>query len=435
MNRSVRRGLALATTVGLLALSAACSSGNAKGTNTGNATNAPAAPEVGITATTVTIGTHQPLTGPAAPGYSKISAATTAYFAYVNAHGGVNGRQIVYKVLDDGYNPANTTTDVHQLVLQDKVFAILNGLGTPTHSAVIDYLNTNKVPDLFVASGSTTWNQPQKYPYMFAWQTDYTVEGKILGNYIKNNMASQKICFFGQGDDFGKDELAGIQQELGASAVASNQSYDPTNTNVGPQITALKAAGCQVVVAATIPGFTALALGTSAQVGFKAQWIVSNVGSDYATVAGLLGKGAPLLEGVISDSYLPLASDTSDPWIQLFQSINTQYNNNAAWDGNVEYGMAVGYQFVQALAAAGPNPTRAGIVAAVEKGGWTGPGIVPLAYSPTNHSGYTGVRMAKISGGVAQFFGDTYTTDDGTGAVSVFSGSEGTVPSNGIPTD
>ena len=436
MNRSLRRGLALATTVGLLALSGACSSGNAKATTNPNSSNSPAATaEVGITANSVTIGTHQPLTGPAAPGYSKISAATSAYFAYVNAHGGVNGRQINYKVLDDGYNPANTTNDMHQLVLQDKVFAILNGLGTPTHSAVIDYLNSNKVPDLFVASGSTTWNQPQKYPYLFAWQTDYTVEGKILGNYIKNNMANQKVCFFGQGDDFGADELAGVKQELGASGIVNAQNYTPTNTNVAPQITALKAAGCQVVVAATIPGFTALALGTAFQVKFQAQWIVSNVGADYATVAGLLGRGAPLLQGVISDSYLPLASDASDPWITLFQSINQQYNNNAPFDGNVEYGMAVGYQFVQALAAAGPNPTRAGIVAAIEKGGWTGPGIVPLAYSSSNHSGYTGVRMAKISNGAAQFFGDTYTTDDGSGPVSVFSGAEGTVPPNGIPTD
>src|SRR5215831_19270270 len=190
MNRSTRRGLALVTTVGLLALTAACSSGNKKPGSSSNA------PEVGVTATTVTVGTHQPLTGPAAPGYSKISAATNAYFAWVNAHGGINGRNIVYKVLDDGYNPQNTVTDVHQLVLQDKVFAILNGLGTPTHTAVIDYLNTNKVPDLFVASGAATWNQPTKYPMLFGYQTDYTVEGKILGNYIKSNLAGQKVCFF-----------------------------------------------------------------------------------------------------------------------------------------------------------------------------------------------------------------------------------------------
>ena len=174
-SRSLRRGIALAATASLVAAVASCSSGNSK-----------AAAVPGITATTITVGTHQPLTGPAAPGYSKISAATKAYFDYVNSKGGVNGRKIVYKIMDDGYNPATTQTDVHQLVLDDKVFAILNGLGTPTHTGVLDFLKTNKVPDLFVASGSRSWNQPTKYPDTFGWQPDYTVEGKILGNYIKS---------------------------------------------------------------------------------------------------------------------------------------------------------------------------------------------------------------------------------------------------------
>jgi ABC-type branched-subunit amino acid transport system substrate-binding protein len=408
----------------LLAAVAACSSGKA-------------AAVPGVTATTVTIGTHQPLTGPAAPGYSKISAATSAYFAYVNANGGVNGRKIVYTVMDDGYNPATTQTDVRQLVLNDHVFAILNGLGTPTHTGVLDFLKTQKVPDLFVASGSATWNQPTKYPDTFGYQPDYTVEGKILGNYVKTNNAGQKVCFFGQGDDFGADMLAGVELELGgASAIASNQKYDPTNTNVAPQIGALKAAGCQVVLAATIPGFTALALGTAAALHFQTQWVVSNVGTDYNTVAGLLtAKGAPLLEGVITDNYLPLSSDTSDPWITQFQKINSQYNNNASWDGNVEYGMAVGYQFVQALKAAGKNPTRDSILAAVEKGGFTGPGIVPLNFSKSNHSGYAGVRIVKITGGAGQWVGSPYTTDDTSGPVNMYNGTEATPPANTIPSN
>jgi ABC-type branched-subunit amino acid transport system substrate-binding protein len=419
-----RRGLAIVGTVSLVVALAACSTSKSK--------TAAAVP--GVTATTITVGTHQPLTGPAAPGYSKISAATKAYFDYVNANGGVNGRKITYKILDDGYNPATTQTDVRQLVLNDKVFAILSGLGTPTHTGVLDLLKSNNVPDLFVASGSRSWNQPTKYPDTFGWQVDYTVEGKILGTYLKANMTGQKVCFFGQHDDFGADMLAGIEQQLGgASGIASNQSYVPTNTNVGPQIAALAAAKCQVVVAATVPGFTALALGTAAAINFHAQWVVSNVGSDYNTVAGLLGKGAPLLEGVITDDYLPLASDTSDPWIKLFQTVNKQYNNNASFDGNVEYGMAVGYQFVQALQAAGKNPTRAGIIAAVEKNGFTGPGITPLRYSATDHSGYTGTRLVKISGGVGAFFGPTYTTDDGSGPVTEYTGAEGTPPANGIP--
>jgi branched-chain amino acid transport system substrate-binding protein len=424
------RALAVIASASLLIATAACSSGK-----TGSSAAVP-----GVTATTVTVGSHQPLTGPAAPGYSKISPATAAYFAYVNANGGVNGRKIVYKVLDDGYNPATTQTDVHTLVQNDHVFAILNGLGTPTHTGVLPFLKTNNVPDLFVASGSTTWNQPATYPDTTGYQTDYKVEGKILGNYIKTSLAGQKVCFFGQNDDFGADMLAGVEQEVGgASAIASNQSYNPAVSPpvVAPQIEALKAAGCQVVAAATIPGFTALALGTAAKIGFHPQWVVSNVGSDYGTVAGLLtAAGAPLLEGLVTDDYLPLATDKTDPWITQFMKINTQYNNNAPFDGNVEYGMAVGYQFVQALKAAGKNPTRASLLAALNNGHtWTGPGIVPLNYSTTNHSGYSGVRVVKITNGAGQFVGPAYTTDDGSGAVAVYNGTEGTPTSTGIPND
>ncbi|HEY7175470.1 MAG TPA: ABC transporter substrate-binding protein, partial [Micromonosporaceae bacterium] len=236
-----------------------------------------------------------------------------------------------------------------------------------------------------------------------------------------------------QGDDFGADELAGLKLEVGDGGVASAQNYVVTNTNVAPQIGALKAAGCQVTVAATIPGFTALALGTAAQLKFQTQWMVSSVGADYNTVNGLL-KVPPLLEGVITCGYLPSTSDDSDPWITLFKQINAQYNNNAAWDGNVEYGMSVGYLFVQALEAAGKNPTRESIVQAIEKNGFTGPGIVPLAFSSSNHSGYTGVQLAKIAGGKTVPFGPAYTTDDASGPVVAYNGSEGQVPPNGIPT-
>ena len=433
MTHSIRRGISLAAVIGLVAAVTACTSGNSSkpSTNGSQAANVP-----GVTATTITIGTHQPLTGPAAPGYSKISAATNAYFQYVNAHGGVNGRTIKYLVKDDGYNPTNTASVIHELIQQDNVFAILNGLGTPTHTNVLDFINQSKVPDLFVASGSVNWNQPDKYPYTFAYQTDYTVEGKILGAYIKANMAGKKVCFFGQNDDFGQNELAGVLKELGANAITgpANQNYTVTNQNVAPQIGALAGAKCEVVVAATIPGFTALALGTAAALKYHPQWVVSNVGADYATVEGLL-KGAPLMEGVITDGYLPAASNDADPWITLFKQINTQYNGNAPWDGNVEYGMAVGYQFVQALVKAGKNLTRDGLVAAVEAGGFSGPAIVPAAYSKTNHSGYTGVQLAKISGNVTTAFGDVYVTDDGDGAVTTITSAEQTqVPPNGIPT-
>ena len=145
----------LAVLVATAVTATACGSGEDDGGQAG--ASAP-----GVTATTVTIGSHQPLTGPAAPGYSANSAASKAYFDYINESGGINGRKIVYKVVDDVYNPTQTVDVVRRLVLQDKVFAIFNGLGTPTHTKVLDYLNSQRVPDLFVASGCGCWNQPAK---------------------------------------------------------------------------------------------------------------------------------------------------------------------------------------------------------------------------------------------------------------------------------
>lgn len=426
MQHIARRGLAIVAALALAVSTAACS-------NDGG--GSPAKVDVpGVTDTEILFGTHQPLTGPAAPGYSKIAKATEAYFNYVNAAGGVYGRKLKYKIVDDGYNPANTQTVVRQLVLDDKVFAILNGLGTPTHTGVLDFLKTNRVPDLFVASGSRSWNQPDKYPYTFGWQTDYTVEGKIMATYIKNEQAGKKVCHLGQNDDFGRDHLAGVQKILGASGLAATDTYVPTTPDVTSQLGKFKAAGCEVVVLATVPGFTALVLGTAARMPYRPQFVVSSVGGDYLTLAGRLGaQGTPLLEGLIGAGYLPAVSDTSNPWIQLFRKVNDQYNAGAEFDGNILYGMSVGYTLVQALQAAGKNLTRDGIVQAIEKGGFKGPGTTPFRYSKSVHAGYSGVQMARTTGGKQNYFGKIYTTDDGDGEVKEFSEPATTPPASGIP--
>ncbi|GAA1588611.1 ABC transporter substrate-binding protein [Actinoplanes couchii] len=395
----------------------------------GGGTSGAAVP--GVTDTEIVVGTHMPLTGPAAAGYSKIAPATKAYFDFVNANGGVHGRKISYKVKDDGYNPANTQTVVRELVLQDKVFAILNGLGTPTHTGVLDFLKTNRVPDLFVASGSRSWNQPDKYPGTFGFNPDYTVEGKILGTYVKENLSGKKACFLGQDDDFGRDSLAGIEKILGP--VAAKESYVTSNPNVGPQMGALKAAGCEVVLLATVPGFTALSIGTAAKIAFKPQFVVSNVGADPTTVGKTLGAAAPLMEGLVAANYLPLNTDEANPWIQLFKKVNAEHNGNAEFDNNVVYGMSVGYLFVQALQAAGKDVTRDKIIETVQKNGFQGPGLVPLRFSAQDHSGYAGQQLTKVESGKAVYFGTPYTTDDNDGPVAAYQGQAATPPQNGVP--
>src|SRR5690242_7005972 len=188
MNKSHRLRLpviAAAVTASLVAAGCGSSSSSGSGGSGGGAT----ASAPGITSTQILIGSHQPLTGPAAPGYSEIAPAANAYFSYVNAQGGVYGHKVVYKYLDDGYDPTKTASVVHQLVLQDNVYAIFNGLGTPTHLAAVSFLNAQKVPDVFVASGCECWNDTSKYPQTFGWQLDYVREGKILGSYIKQHFA------------------------------------------------------------------------------------------------------------------------------------------------------------------------------------------------------------------------------------------------------
>jgi len=432
MRKPTRRSLgALALVVPLVVALASCGS-------SGGGSNAP-----GVSSTSITFGTHQPLTGPAAPGYSEIAAASQAYFNYVNAHGGVFGRKIHLIIKDDGYNPTNTVSVVHQLVLQDHVFGIFEGLGTPTHTKVVSFLNADKVPDLFVASGCPCWDNGGSQPYTFGWQTNYTIEGKILGQYIKQHFAGQKVAVLYQDDDFGLGGLAGIKDEVPAAQIVSTQSYQPGVTTLAPQVTAIKSSGATVMVDFTVPIYTAIAQLTSFTLGYKPQLVVSDVGIDPTTVGALLkaiskGKasGTALIEGAITDGYLPSVNDLSNPWIALFKKIHDQYDASAPFDGNVEFGMANAYTLVQALQAAGKNLTRQGVISAIEKNGasWHGPGLVPYRYGTTQHGGFSGVEMGKISGGQVVLFGGPLTTDpSATGAITPYSGAQPAPPASGVP--
>lgn len=365
----------------------------------------------GVTEDTVTVGSHQPLTGPAAAGYASISAATTAYFDYLNAQGGIHGRTIEYVVKDDGYNPATTQNVVRELVQEDQVLALLNGLGTPTHTSVLDYLAQNDVPDLFVASGSTSWNQPEEYPSTFGFNADYVVEGAALAQYATDELPGTKVCVLGQDDDFGEEFLEGAQLVLGPDGVVEAQTYSTSNQDVTAQVGALKGAGCEVVLLGTVNGFTALAVGTAAKLGWFPRWFASSSGGDYPTLLGFLGEedGPKLLQGFVSTNYLPFGPD--DEWVELFRQINDEHNGGAPFDGNTIYGMSVGYLFAEALARAGEEPTRESLVAAVESGELVGNGILPLAYGPDDHSAYRGVGITIVNEGVQDYVGATYVLD------------------------
>ena len=450
MKRSHRLRVPAIAVVATAALAvAACSSGSSSSSSAGTGSSSSSSAALtasapGITATTITVGSHQPLTGPAAPGYSEIAPASNAYFSYVNAHGGVYGRNIVYKYLDDAYNPTTTSTVVRQLVLQDNVYAVFNGLGTPTHLAVVSFLNAQKIPDVFIASGCDCWNQPTTYPQTFGWQLDYIREGKILGQYVAKHFAGKKVGYFYQDDEFGMDGVKGLDMEIPKSSVVSRQTYVPTNVNIAPAVTALHAAGAQVVVAFSIPAFTALLKLNSLKLGYNPTLVVSNVGSDPITLSGLLEafakqggatvNGNQLTAGIISDGYGPAVGDTSSSWIKLFKLVHDQYDAKAPFDGNVLYGESVAYTFVQAMLKAGRNPTRADLVNAINAGLPQGAAVAPYAYSSSDHAGATGAYIAMINNGVLTQQGPVYVTDPtASGAVTTYTGATQQAPASGIP--
>jgi branched-chain amino acid transport system substrate-binding protein len=394
---------------------------------------APAADSsTGVTKDSVVIGTHQPLTGPAAPGYSKISVGARAVYSYVNDAGGINGRKIDYKVEDDGYNPTKTVEVVKKLVLQEKVFAIVGGLGTPTHSKVVDYLNTEGVPDVLVSSGALAWDDPKKSPMTFGYQVDYTREGKIQGKYIKENFAGKKVGYFTQNDDVGRDTQKGLDQFLTTEVVAK-QGYDSANTDVTPQLSALKAAGAEVVVCECVPAFTALSILAAAKIGYKPQFVVSSIGADPTTLSGLLQDFAKrsgasvssgqLLSGLVGTGYLPDVGLTDDPWIKFFKGIHDKYIPAEPLTNTVMYGMVQAYTFSQALKAAGPDLTRQKLVDAMTSGSLQGPGLTPFGFSKDSHSGYTGAYVFQINPDTTtKILQPPAVTDRATGAITPYSG-------------
>jgi ABC-type branched-subunit amino acid transport system substrate-binding protein len=427
-------------------LAAACGSSGGSSSSSGSSNSGKlTASAPGITATTITVGSTQPLTGVASPGYDEISQASNAYFKYVNAHGGVFGRKINYIVENDQYNPSITSTMTRQLVLKDNIYADFEALGTPTHLAVAPFLNSQKVPDIFVASGCECWNAPSTLPDTFGWQLDYVREGKILGSYIKQHFAGKKVGIFYQNDEFGLDGVKGLDFELSPSSIVAKEPYDATNTAVGPQVAKLKAAGAQVVVSFSVPAFTALLKLNALGLGFNPQLVVSNVGSDAITLAGLLQSfakqshktvnGNQLTQGIITDGYLPsLATASSNTWLQLFTKIHAQYISKLPFDGNVEYGEAIAYSFVQALEKAGKNPTRQDLLTAIEGGISQGAAVSPYAYSSSDHLGATGAYMGTIENGVLVQQGPVLTTDTTpTGAITPTSAAQPAAPASGIP--
>ena len=403
IRRLVVSGSALALTMGMVTVGSSIGSAQA-------ATKTP-----GVTAKQITIGATVPLTGIASAGYSEVAKAANAVFQWVNKKGGVNGRKIKFVLKDDCYgtpgfgctgNP-NTVAQTKAL-LQIPVFATVGSLGTPTQDSVRSLLKANGVPQLFVNSGSKDWNAPKLYPGLFGWQTSYTVESKIMGQYIKKHFAGQSVCFLGQHDDFGANGLLGLT-DVNIKPLDTIM-YDVAGLVTGgsgyftPFISKFQADGCKIVVLDTIPGATDAALGNALALGYTPQWVISSVGADPVTVgAPFVGKPFPDPEiGAISFSYLP-ASTANNKWNGWMHKVMENdhadfptFNATTPLDGNMAYGIGWGVAFVEALKASGRNFTRASFLKTLTHTTLQTPALVPLAYSATNHQGLLGGYVVKV---------------------------------------
>ncbi len=399
------------------------------------------APKVpGVTARQVTIGATVPLTGIASSGYNQVAKAANAVFKYVNSKGGVNGRKIRYVLEDDCYGTPgfgctgvpNTVTQTQKL-LALPVFATVGSLGTPTQDLVRTLLKKNGVPQLFVNSGSSDWNDPSQYPGLFGWQPSYPVESKILAKYILSTYANQNVCFLGQGDDFGTNGLAGLVAG-GVSPVVtdfySTTSLVATNgASIAPYIQAFQNAKCTVVYLDTIPGATDAALGAALQLSYTPHWVISSVGSDPQTVAApFKSLGVDPEVGAISFTYLPTPTSAS-PWIKwMYKVIQADptdfpgFTSTSPLNGNIEYGIGFGVAFVEALKAAGKNFTRASFLKLLTHSTFTQtPSLAPLQYTPVNHQGLNAGQIDEVASATSMkaVSNTVYTTNSKNGPVTV----------------
>ncbi|HET7759502.1 MAG TPA: ABC transporter substrate-binding protein [Gaiellaceae bacterium] len=362
-----------------------------------------AASETGVTSTQVLIGGTTPLSGPASA-YQSVAKGAAAYFAYVNAKGGVNKRKINYIYKDDAYDPSQTVNATRELVSQDKVFAIFNSLGTDQNLATRAYLNALKIPQLFVASGATTFGSDYKqYPWTIGYQPNYRAEGTIYGRYIVKHQPTARIGVLYQNDDYGKDLLGGLQRGLGSKAglVKSKQSYNVDDPDVQSQIAKLKAAKVNTLMVFATPKFAIQAYVYARKLSWK-PLVYMNAVSSAANIMGLstAATNKKQTEGTISIVFL---KDPTDPaWrnnsgMKLYRSIMKKYKGGNPNDVYAVYGMSVAHTFVAALQKAGKNPTRAGIMKAAGSLNITNdPFLLPGIAVKTSASDHFPLDQAKL---------------------------------------
>ena len=363
----------------------------------------------------IKVGNINPYSGPASA-YGAIGKAIGAYFDKVNAEGGINGRKIKYISVDDGYNPAKTVEMARKLVEEDEVLLVFQPLGTPPNSAIHKYMNSKKVPQLFVATGATKWGDPKNFPWTMGWQPNYQSEAKIFVAHVLETKPGAKIGILMQNDDYGKDYVKGFKDGLGDKAksmIVAELTYEVTDPTIDSQMVSLKASGADVFFNVTTPKFAAQAIKKAAEIGWKPLHLLNSVSS--AAGAVMVPAGAENGIGVVTTGYL---KDPTDPqwanskefkdWLDWMKKYHPQGNLQ---DNLNVYGYTVAQTLVQTLKQAGNELTRANVMKQAASLDMTSPMLLPgirIKTGPNDFYPIEQEQMMRWDGKTWQLFGKVY---------------------------
>ena len=377
--------------------------------------------DIGATDTEIKIGNIMPYSGPASA-YGVIGKTEEAYFRKINAEGGINGRKINFVSYDDGYSPPKTVEQARKLVESDEVLLIFNSLGTAMNSAIQKYMNAKKIPQLFVATGATKWNDPKEFPWTMGWQPNYQSETQIYAKYILKEYPNARIAVMYQNDDYGKDYLKGLKDGLGAKAasmIVAEESYETSEPTIDTHIVKLKSTNADVFINVASPKFAAQAIKKMAEVQWKPVHFLNNVSG---SIGGVITPAGPEnAQGIISSAYL---KDPTDPqwkndagmkaWNEFLDKYFPEANRT---DASVIYGYTVTQTLVHVLKQCGDNLTRENVmkqaagIRDLELGGLL-PGI-KVNTGATDFAPLSQLQLMRFKGDTWERFGDIISADVG----------------------
>ena len=368
----------------------------------------------GATDSQIMIGNIMPYSGPASA-YAVIGKTETALFQMINDEGGINGRKVSFISYDDGYSPPKTFEQARKLVEDDNVLLIFNSLGTPTNSAIHTYMNEKKVPQLFVATGATKWDDPKHFPWTMGWQPSYQTEGHIYAKYILKELPNAKIAIMYQNDDYGKDYVKGLKDGLGAKAasmIIGEKSYETTEPTIDSQVVTLQSTGANVFFNVATPKFAAQAIQRVSEIGWKPLHILNNVSASIGSV--MKPAGFEHAQGIVSAAYLKDATDPqwkNDVDMKEWNAFMDKYiPGGDKSDSGYIYGYSVARTMVQVLKQCGDDLTRDNVMKQAANLRSFEPGLllprIAINTSPTNFAPIEQLQLMKFAGQTWQLFGD-----------------------------